>query len=451
VARIDLMELWADLAAGWGKARAEDAALDRVVALPPTELTRFDEVWRRSFEPPEPPSHLRSALADGARSLDKDGYRRERAVRDLASNPDPRADVFLLLRAYDWVPPVAQVARATLLDRLRTRPFDAARWAPVSVARRRRPGGAEWLAALVSVAGDTAGTWLAHPDGPTRRWAAVNLPASPDRLAEWVDTVRDEIVGGLLTHRWLAAEPGRARALLRHPLALVRYESWNAVDRTTVTADDLRAGLLDRSARVRWVAGYVARRVGFDGEALYATLPDGTEPERRRRLVLLDEWGSDQALPLARALLDAPDVATRTRAIAVFARRADAASLAPRLLTTSGPERRAVSRALLHHGHRVDDRTLEQLCSSDAEGRGIAYRLQHARGPWDALLAALRALASDDEDLRRRGNVGYQDWVRTVGVWIPAPPPELADRVRAAATTAGVDGRFLAFVLRSSG
>jgi hypothetical protein len=36
-------------------------------------------------------------------------------------------------------------------------------------------------------------------------------------------------------------------------------------------------------------------------------------------------------------------------------------------------------------------------------------------------------------------------------VWIPAPPPELADRVRAAATTAGVDGRFLAFVLRSSG
>lgn len=439
--------IWPDVEAAWSDPVMERAVLRWLQRRAPREWAHLDAVQRSWSLHSGPPRGLASTLAEGWRSFASSGYAREAAVRALAEDPDPVAIGFLLLRCADWVEPVRERARAAVLARAEAGTIDGHVWFPLLLATNARLRGTGILEACLSRVAPEPEALLSHPDRGARRWALARIQArslSPDALRGLILSVSDAAVARALARTLAgAADDALLRQLLGDRKLALRRAAWEQVlaGRLPGAALDeasLSAGLLSSTRGVRVLAQRVARARGLDAAALYREAPGDTASQRRRRLVGQGEWGAPEAVALAREALSDPDLSVRVSAITVLGQRLDppAPLLLQLLRQVSGPELRAVRRALITRRVWVAEHDLAALRRGSPEHRRCAWLLGRARGRWERLLASLRASLDPEPTLADAARQDLLDWCRLIAPRAGRPSealrPAIEDALRAA-------------------
>lgn len=455
----DLSPTWEVVVGAFGNPSREEAVLAWLRRRTPSEWARLDENQRRWGRGRcDVPARAGGTLAEGWRSFDADGFVRERAVAALERDPHEAALGFLLVRCDDWVAPVRSRARAAVLTRAAAGHMDVAGWMPLLLARDGRTRGDGLAAACVANCsrGFVEGL-LDHPDRATKRWALERLlDGNPgvDDLARLLARTQDATTACRLAQRLanLRDEAGLP-PLLADRRAGVRRAAWEQVALGRLPELDLSRGLMDNSATIRGLAQQAARARRFPAAALYLGAPERTATERRRRLAWLGEWGAAEAVPLARSLLEDPDVLVRITSIRVLALRMDhpEALLLDLLQSTRGAELRAVARGLTLNQVRVADDALALLRGGAADQRAVAWRLGARRGRWERLLADLHALGDPDARLAADAHADLGSWRRHVLPEAGLPPEALRPLLEAALAEAarrGPEVSFVAWLLR---
>lgn len=386
----------------------------------------------------------------GLASLDRSGFVREAAVDALCRRPERCSTAFLLLRANDWVEPVARRAADELRRRATSRPLDLAHHLPLVdallVAGRRplRPLAAEILRVLREEPGQAS--LLAALSGSAdlrvrraafRELAAVGRAGDPD-VVELVLGDRDAGLR-LALARWaraaLPAEAALWRRLERDRQPAVRRLAVLAAAALPDAVPHLKPWLVDPNRSVRELVRFVLARAGSSDALEVYRLGCATERPPPGAIAGLGEVGApEDAEVLERFLVDG-QVAVRREAVRGLGRLLPEADLR-RLLPFVDDPAPSVSRAaaaaleraavdeevLLAAGHR------SYLAPHAARAR---LRLIARAGGWRAAVllleaSTLPAFASVGADIERR----LTRWVARSRQRFVAPSRAEAERLR---------------------
>lgn len=388
----------------------------------------------------------------GVATLNRDGYVREPAVRAIAQLQHSRAIPYLLLRLGDWVEPVRLAATEAL--RMLMTPGNA----PVFLEHHRL---LQHLSAIRRV-----------NLTDIRREIADYLSSEPVRPV-LMQQLRSEQPSVRLFRYQILAESGELRkasvqAAAQDPSPAIRRWIAGRVARGEQPApDDLRRALIrDRSAfvsttMVRWLSEDDVRRFRDDltelafanartirraarfklrGEAIdFAALA-------RERLIAsggavapgvvatLADTGDASDLPALRDFLDHPRSAVRAAAMAGLARLDPEGALPSalaRLDDTSGRVRREAIEAIRAlPQHLWLDSVRQALASGPARAQAAALRLLSQLVGWESLAAAMQAVVSEHQSVRRRGEAAMLAWSLRRWNWMGVgPSPDLSRRI----------------------
>jgi hypothetical protein len=386
-----------------------------------------------------------SRLVAAIGSMHADGRLRERAVMVLAGRPGRLHAALLAVRCVDHVPQVRQAAQLGLAAHSEV--VEAWVVLPVLLAVCGRVAASDALIgyenALLARHGDGVVRDLrASTDRATRRWALGRCLArdllSVDDLAAAARAEHDQLARGWCAERLAAtADPVVVRALLANRHVEGRLAALTHLPDEHLSETDVEAALLDRSARVREVAQWRARRRGIDPLVVYRDALKAPQPPRRTAACLAglaglgDRGDAATVEPLLRDL--SPSV--RAAAIRALAALHDAASMPtsvpPMLLDDSPQVATAAADALTSAPARTVASVLNAAWRSDQVwSRRAAWRLQRNRGRWDRVEADLRAATDDDETLASLGRAGLSNWLtyNAATTWA-RPSAEQAARV----------------------
>jgi hypothetical protein len=362
----------------------------------------------------------RPVAAAGLLSMHPSGYVREAAVRELAATASAQALPFLLVRTADWVEPVrsaAQTAVGSLL--VRSRPAELLPAAPLleqmALDRARASDFAAEMLDLLRTNVDTATLVACLSDNapPVRRICARFLVERGDVSEEALTVAlgqKDVVVAGLIgtaavdqvvpADRTLDELWGSSVASLR-ALALCRCQAGESSRARRIS----EAGLFDTSPTVRFLSQRFLSELGVDLPSRYRR----ALPERLVGIQGLAEVGDEADAEVIKSCLD--DDRPRARAFAVHGLSrllgVKCRSLVLSMLDDPSPSvARSAIRVLADHplDKTTVDQVWERTASTDAESfRRTAFAVFACQSRWPKLVLACRAIASDDENLRRRG------------------------------------------------
>lgn len=436
--------------------------------VPWHRLRRFDqEVRRRTFTDPTwfpqrgrvGPGDVATlaarsgqpALVGMVLSMSANGFVRQAAVALLAYSDSEAVLPFLALRSADWVEQVRTPAAQALEARFEKTGIEAlialapvlepmaapgARWASISAAYLDRIAARATeadLARAVSQADIQAKRWCARL--LVRRGSAA---AHLDVALGQSDQLTSRIIGEAAVEERpsdttvlgaLAASPvGSLRALALH-----RFQASD--DPTAMALSD--ASLIDSSPMVRFLAQRFLDRRGVDVRARYRELLDRdpgavagfAEVARREDL--------DVVLPL----LDHALPRVRSRATALYGRLVGLEGFDRLLVAMEDPSpsvARAACRVL--DGVNLGPDRLEQVwrvARLNPAARPSIVALARRLDRWAGLTFALRALPTDDPDLRHDGqevlDAVLERWTRTFTDPSPAVAGQIEEIRQAAA------------------
>lgn len=438
--RGDTASLLGVLNDAWGSASREEAILRWMMSRSPTQWALIDSAartWCHASAGP-PPGHD-TTLARAWAACARDGRTRAAAVSALVADPHDAVPGFLIVRADDWVHPVRVAAEDALRRRAEAGQLPIEHWAPLLLARARRARARVFLARLIEAAPPAVDArLLTNTDRMSRRWALGRfLARRPDvdalraALAPALDPAVTEPIAVRLAE---CADVAQLHALLVDRRAPVRAAAWGRLREqltVVVPAALLVDGLLDRNPSVRHAARTAARARGVDPGAVYRAAPGLSAADRRRRLEGLEACRAPDVAMLAEGALrdEAPSV--RTTAIAVLTRNHAGAAgiLARRLADATHHELRAVVRSLVALRARPSPTQTETLWRGSPEQQWAAWRLERARGPWDRLVASLRASQAPDEALVDAAIADVRTWMQHHYTTAYNPPAHLRTAV----------------------
>jgi len=405
------------------------------------------------------------------------GYVRQAAVSALGSATDGTEIPFLALRANDWVPDVSTVATSLL----------AARLAPAHQAQVL-----ESMPVIARLLGQQRHNHQRLSDGFASVMLGADFAVLQARL-QALDTGVARFVYSLL----LAAAPAdhpilvgalgatdpaiRQAAVRKHAsrpstevaarlIPLSRTDSAPGVRREALSVVAERAPaslrpllpeiLLDRSARIRMLAQYLAVRLDptLDVKALYRTrLADRRRDYRAAAIAGLGETGTRDDATEIEGLLNDDSPKIRRTSLRAFARldgdRALPAAMSA--LEDRSASVRTAARAIARaHGHRVDFNRLHGRWrqASDPDVR-MGMLLVLAQAPkWDAVVYLLEALADSSESMHGYASRLLRDWIDAYNRSHLQPSRDHLLRIRAAlaAPAARLDphaARFLSLIV----
>jgi hypothetical protein len=354
--------------------------------------------------PSSEPAHI-DALE---RALDRSGWVREAAVRELGDSPRPEAIRVLLVRANDWVPQVRAAAAAALTRHLRDDFLPA--WAAAidavdALRSARRVDRAALLAPidaflaaperLERLVQDTRAAPIAHRRivGAMRRAAAAD-PAALARLLA-ADAAGADVVAALAATR---AAAGLVNPALRGEVWRAAAGSPHAAVRLAAIADiadalgRARADTAPRPALMTHAA--LIERFAFDpSAAVRARILSAADPFERDAIAALSRQQLAAPASSRRGSVDRPRSIALHNLIALDT--ADAAERCAASVAAAGALERAV--AFAGCWSRADPAAREKLliaAFADAAARVQRWAVRAvARGglvpPWRELLAIL--------------------------------------------------------------
>lgn len=406
------------------------------------------------------------------------GFVREIALRELGRSTGGVEIPYLTIRANDWVGEVAEIAAGLLAARLvpsNRAVVVAALPFIVRMFDQRRQDHRHLAEAFITVLGsdDLRDVLQAIRTGErrvARRIYELLLDRAPSRqIIDAAISDVDPVVRRLVIRRLPSVGDANLQTGLLVTLAVGDRSPGVRKDALALLAERdanrvrsiLRGALLDRSARVRSLARFLAAKLdpSIDVRALYLEQLDATSD--RSSAAAIDGLGevgtrddADRLVPLLtversrirRAALRALAQCDRDRAL-------PAAMSA--LEDPSGSVRTAAGAIVRAERHRVDFATLHGRWrqGSDPNVRlGMLVLLAHAP-KWDAVVYLLDALVTDSsEAMHRHAARLLNDWIAAFNRSQLQPSREHLQRIRAvlAAPTASLDPQaatFLRFVV----
>jgi HEAT repeat protein len=393
------------------------------------------------------------------------GHVREAAVRRLARIEDGRELPFLLLRANDWVEPVARAARASLSPRLRPE------YAPHLVASlplildlrdggRRRPFNdfAEDAVALLTAPesrGALASGLEPERERDVRRACAALLfsPSTSPRAEEIERGLgdRDPILRLQAARRLPSLPPGEAKVRLlalarRDPFMPVRREAFEESARSapeTATAE-MEAALLDPHAAMRDAARFfLARESPRDFKAVYLqALDQGAEKILVPALAGLGETGSQPEAEAVLPFLHHPRAKVRTTAIRTLG-KLDAQRFLPTLLdvprTDVGKPVREALRILRPNVFQMGSgRIWAAFASAESPRAKLAYlQLLASFSKWESLPHLVKAAAEADPEVSEAARLHLRRWLQNFNRSFTNPSADQLQSIGAAMAEAG--------------
>jgi hypothetical protein len=426
------------------RARARDVVWLEANARPTLSSYRFyDSPWNR-LEPTGV-----ATLPGAAQRLaifHANGHVREAAVLALDAGDAAGALPYLLLRANDWVAPVADRARAALERRLQ--PADAPAWISVlALERHVRALKRRSLAYLF----DAARRLAMMPEARTAiREALVSGPTETRRAcAELVASLpygeralllalamrdRDPVVAsraalGVLGSPADGASHDIIRALLVHRVAAVRAQALTVLSGHTPDEAHapLREALFDPAPCVREVAQFELRRCGDEPLPLYvAAIEHAHGLKLPVAIAGLAQCGSERNPAAVAPFLRDSSPRVRFEALRALA-RLDGDAYAPAFLDAlqdaSPRVVRAARKSLKRRAHLVDRKRLDDLVTAGGRSAREALPLLAQVDYWAAMLASLRAARAPD--LRDAALRTLEHLVRRRTYSFPTDHPEL--------------------------
>ena len=383
------------------------------------------------------------------------GHIRQRALDRLRTCDGGGELPFLLARANDWVPQVAEVARALLEARLH--PDQAVHWVrQLALLTRLEAVGrfdvrplTERVRALVL--GSTRDALLSAVQSPSRheRRAAARLLAdaepSDDELAVLLRSC-DTMVRRITANTLLAGDDvARVRDVALHlvddrfaPLAAKALDALSRVAPEVADAQ-LRTALLSRRTAPRHVAQTRLRAASVDVEALYAEVLLGDDvPERELATALMGfaETTQGQDVDAVRTFADHSSPCVRRAVVRALARLApdDVDAFIAAIADPGSGVSRAGSDALVRRAAVIPFDVLARLATADnpVRVRTAALRLLARHDVTRSAPLLVAAAADLDYPGMERARNHLKRWLRAV-----APPaPALPEHARCAALAA---------------
>lgn len=426
-----------------------------IVDLSPLELAMLDqrvrETWTgykyynlnnwQTLRPSDVGRLAQSKLATslvGLASFHFNGYVREAAVRELATQRSGKELPFLLIRLNDWVAEVRAAAEHAVRERI------AANYAVnflvnISLVLRLRACGRVDKQFVDAVCGllkrpeckEVLRSGMASADRTVRR-VSFQLAAESD------PSTRSSIVRALMTdsdpraRSWAVRHflpevsvedlPSVIGPLLRDRFMPVRRDAlWVvATKRPDLAAEPLQRALLDNHISMRETARQFLTIANVaDARDFYVkALEQGPESQRYAAICGLGESGQASDAPLLSAYLDSPLPKYRRAAIRAVG-RLDAERKLPKLLDFLSDEKPSVSReamkALLSKARQLPAEDLEQLVATGTSfhTRRNALTLALHTSKWQKLPALLNACADTDPRLAELAKRALRDWFVT--------------------------------------
>lgn len=418
------------------------------------EFLELEEQARRAWDTTALPlddPFLRRAI----QSFHPSGYRREKAIGELAGIRDGRELPFLLRRVNDWVPEVRDAARGAVMHRVT--PAYARHFANhlELVMRLRRAERADHTPLLETIA-QILTRWLPRDQlisalDECRRWprreAFRMLVAIDPRLGDTASRSRDAVI-----RLWaVRMRPAICAELFDDPAAAVRAAALMAAgDRAR-----LLSALFDRNGTVRDVARLRLRGENIDFAALYR---DALQDERYLAAISgLAETGERSDAELLAPFLAHERAAVRRRAIrGVVSLAGDAyAERIAVLLADPSPSVSAQARSsLAPHARAIGGAKLWDLFerSSLSHVRRNALLLMRALPKWDSVSLFLRATCDDDDELAVLARELVTHWSDRFNRGSAVPSGDQLDALETSLAGAKVDERVarqIAFTLRT--
>jgi HEAT repeat protein len=380
----------------------------------------------------------------GVATLNRNGYVREAALRELATQAEPGVIPYLLLRLADWVAPVRNLAQELISQFLKARYVRAflehrrlLHW--LAVVGRVDLGGVreEILSFLRSdLARDEVMAALEEPDNEQRLFCYGLLEeqleehpelverASQDRWAEVRDWVAER-----LPHLTGAAGDRVLVELLRDRSARVRAAALRAVGDAMWDEVKDRAQILvsDRSPAVRWEARRLLSRHGeLDFAAMYREALQEHKVPPLGIVAGLGEVGQAEDVLLIEPFLQHERPSMRAAAFGALLNLEPepARRRAVELLDDpSGRVRRAAIRVLNRSRGTAHLPAVRRVLRQETGSAQLAALcIIASRHGWETLADILYALLQEDPDLVQQAWQYLVRWPTAVNLWQKLSP-----------------------------
>lgn len=402
----------------------------------------------------------------GLVSLNADGRTRELATRSLAEHKDGDELPFLLLRANDWVPQIADCARRALFNRCEASfapRFAAALLLVERLSAQRRVDHRELVDAIRRTLTETAQgvqSLIANlGDGnerPLRRAtarlvrAAVHFPlaAFASMLNDRDSVVRTDLAAASLQRDRGGDFAARIGACFADPSPRIRMLAFAAAEKDApgVLEAHLPELLLDPNA---WLREFARRKMANRTKADFARIYKSVllqQPHRSLRAALagLGEVGSAEDADVALAYVDRGSSPTRQIALrsvcALLGERAAATAVAALANDCVGLSRTATE-LIVARTVRVLPSDLPGLVSSEHHHvRANTLTALASLDRWEALIAALRGIHDTEPRVVRAAQRILARWERIPVNLYTGPNADQRRRILSALELAGESG-----------
>lgn len=356
-----------------------------------------------------------SVAAAALASMHRDGFVRERAVRQLAASQTQLSDRLLAVRSGDYVGEVRDAARRALM--MRTDLVHAGRIMPVLQRFESRERGGEfgvaYLDALVSLYGERE-TWEVLREAGDRDLRRAAFRYSIDhRLLDTTQAVtqlpgeRDQVVRRLLAHvvadnadpRTIRAVLLRARAAESRALGLVKLQA------SQLEPGEVGPLLVDSSVLVRYWARQRWQEMGHDVLAAYREATHAaTKPTTRSHAYMgLTEAGGvvDRAEVLD--LVHSPESALQKAGLRLLDGNAQPEDVPALFAFVRGDHSRVARLAGDVLAGNSGLWSISQLAESKSDPSPVVRRrawwLHRGRRGWESVIADLEVLKDSDPGL----------------------------------------------------
>jgi HEAT repeat protein len=403
-------------------------------------------------------SKLATSLVDLA-SFHSNGYVREAAVGELASQRTAKELPFLLIRLNDWVPQVRNAAEQAV--RTRIEPAYAVHLlANISLVLRLRVCGrvekkfVDDICDLLKRA-ECKDVLLAGTTSKDKTVRRISFQLA----AEAEPSTRAAIIRAAMTdpdavaRSWAARQfvpevspdelPGVIEPMLKDRFMPVRRDAlwYAATKRPDIAKQHLRVALLDNHISMRETARqFTAAAEVKDAAEFYAdALGSGDDKQRFAAICGLGETGKTGDVPLVIPFLDSP-LAKIRRAAAYAIGRLDPEGQLGRLVGVLSDLKPSVSREALKasrsKARHIAPADLENLFASGADFhvRRNALSLILHTDKWKKVPVLLKACADKDEQIAEQAARASRTWLQNYNSSFAEPTREDFEKISSALT-----------------
>lgn len=370
----------------------------------------------------------------------RDGYVREKALRELCNSPTAEDWPYVLERLSDWVPQVRKMAMRSAHILLKEGHVATLRQWPKELSALARKTRTDSDRALSSIILEMAGHGVLAEIWPKLgrdfRETAVRVLLKHDRTSDLLSRRRlselDHLSIQLILQEIGPSVDNFPTDLHAHPDPRTREAAlYTAQDQV----DDLKSALFDKSSCVRTTAQFLLAKLGGDARSIYLSSAQPYAIEGLCEVATIDDS------ELLRRLFETSRSRQRYAIARAMVRLGDCDLIEKMLMDTSGKVRRLGLGLALQHPGLAAVEMRQALFQSPHPGVRLAGALLLMnQSRWESLIQILKLIGNEEEAIGKLAREQLAKWLR----WAETSPsvPDAHAFKRAIAMTLYMEARL---------